>query len=99
MIGLNAVKKTIRCISMTREKSQEMLHVIKDQIESHIGKYAVLKEKDGRNINVFFIKILNPCEGEYSCYDSRGNLRCFIRKHIDFTKILVDDQRLVFLDL
>ena len=99
MIGLNTIKKTIRCFSMKGEKSVELIQGIKNQIESHIGKYALLKEKDGRNINVFFIKIIKPNEGEYPCYDNQGNKRGLLRKYIDFTKIMIDEQRLVFLEL
>ena len=99
MIGLNATKKIIKSFLMDKKKSQDILQAIKNQIDDHIGKYALLKEKNGRNICVYFIRIINSREGEYSCYDSRGKFRCFLRKFLDITQIMTDKQRLVFLDL
>ena len=99
MIGLNATKQVVKSFLMDKGKSLEMLHAIRRQISEHIGKYALLKEKEGRNIFVYFIRIINPGEGEYSCYDSKGKLRCILRKPIDCKQIMTDEQRLVFLDL
>lgn len=97
MIGLNFTKKFYRFPN--KEKSKEILTDIENQIKSHIGKFALLKEKDGRNTQVFFIKIISSKEGEMYCYDFRGNFNCTIKKHLDCIKILTDEQRLVFLDL
>ena len=99
MIGLNATKQAIKGFLMDKSKSQGMLQSIRDQITAHVGKYALLKEKEGRNICIYFIRIINSKEGEYSCYDSRGEFRCFLRKFLDATQIMTDEQRLVFLDL
>ena len=97
MIGLNFVKTFYRIPN--KEKSKEILIDIKNQIQSHIGKFALLKEKDGRNTCVYFLKILNLNEGESYLYDSYGNFQGSIKRYIDTVKILTDDQRLVFLDL
>ena len=97
MIGLNFVKTFYRITN--KEKSKEILKDIENQIQSHIGKFALLKEKDGRNTCVYFMKIISLKEGESYIYDSRGNFQGSIKRYIDVIKILTDDQRLVFLDL
>ena len=99
MIGLNAAKPTIKSFLMDKEKSKDMLQTIKTQIDNHIGKYALLKERDGRNICVYFIKILNSREGEYSYYSSKGLFRGVLKKCIDLKQLMTDEQRLVFLDI
>ena len=99
MIGLYTVKKSSKVTSIDKEYFNDSLSKIKNEITSHIGKFALLREKDGRNIFVYLIRIVSPKEGEYFCYDYKGKFRCTIRKYLDLTQIMTDEQRIVFLDL
>lgn len=74
------------------------MHSIRHQIATQIGKWAILKERDGRNISVHLIRILGTDRGEYPYWDDGGNCRGYIRKTIDPVAIMTNDAQLVFLD-
>ena len=93
MIGMSGFIK-----SVPKGTATAYLHSIRHQIAAQIGKWAILKERDGRNISVFLIRILGADRGEYQCWDDDGDCRGFITKTIDTVAIMTNDAHLVFLD-
>lgn len=93
MIGLNSEVK-----SVPKGTAGAYLHSIRHQIAAQIGNWAILKERDGRNINVYLIRILDANQGEYQYWDDSGNCRGRGIKTIDSTAIMTNDTQLVFLD-
>lgn len=94
MIGLpNTLKRNI-----PKGAAKAYLHSIRHQIATQIGKWAILKERDGRNINVHLIRIVGVDVGEYPYWDEDGNCQGYLTKTIDSIAIMTDDAHLVFLD-
>lgn len=82
-----------------KEDVKIRLQKITKQIESHIGQYALLKEREGRSFVVYMIHLLSVNRGEYACYDNTGSIRCKVTKFLNAIDILTNSQQLVFLDL
>lgn len=94
MIGIPGSIK----VSVPKGTSGAYLHSIRHQIAAQIGKWAILKERDGRNISVHLIRILSVDKGEFPYWDDDGNCRGYIGKTIDTVAIMTNDAHLVFLD-
>lgn len=93
MFGL--IKSAIRT---KLEDNSIRLQNIKNQLVKNVGKYALLREKEGRQLVVYFIQLIAPNRCEYFCYDNTGNVRCRISKYINPIDVLTNVQQLVFLD-
>lgn len=85
-------------LSIPKGTAGAYLHSIRHQIAAQIGKWAILKERDGRNISVYLIRILGIDKGEYPYWDDDGNCQGYIAKTIDTIAIMTNDAQLVFLD-
>lgn len=94
MIGIPGSTK----VSVPKGAAKAYLHLIRHQISAQIGKWAILKERDGRNISVYLIRILSVDKGEYPYWDEDGNCKGYIGKTIDSVAIMTNDAHLVFLD-
>lgn len=94
MIGIPGLVKK----SIPKGTAGAYLHSIRHQIAAQIGKWAILKERDGCNISVYLIRILDIDKGEYPYWDDNGNCRGYIGKTIDTIAIMTNDAHLVFLD-
>lgn len=82
-----------------KEDIKTRLQNITQQLESHIGHYALLKEKEGRSVVVYLIRLLSHNKGEYTCYDATGSVRCKVTKYLNVVDILTNVQQLVFLEM
>ena len=98
MIGLDPPKLNFRTSKMTKEKSMKNLLDISREIEKHIGQFAILKEKDGRNNFVFLIRITSKIGGVYRNFNNAGEYNGDIFKSLSPILILTNVQQIVFLD-
>lgn len=85
-------------ISAVREKIQNSRQCIRQTLMDHVGQYAILIEKGGKQSFSFFIQITSPCTGKYQCYDYEGNFRCFVTKYLDIIQLFIGEQQLIYLD-
>lgn len=95
MIGIPGEKRP----SIPKGTAGAYLHSIRHQIAAQVGRWAILRERDGRNINVYLIRILGVDRGEYQHWDDNGNCCGYIPKTIDTVSIMTNDAQLVFLDV
>lgn len=95
MIGTPNEKKP----SIPKGTSGAYLHSIRHQIAAQVGKWALLRERDGRNISIHLIRIVGVDRGEYQYWDDNGDCRGYLPKTIDTTAIMTNDAQLVFLDV
>ena len=93
MLELNSKAKSI-----PKGTTGTYLHFLRHQISNNIGHWAILKEREGRNINVYLIQILNVKQGMYRYWDDSGNCKGHRIKTIDPVAIMTNDVQLVFLD-
>lgn len=84
--------------SLPKGEATAYLHSIRHQIAANVGKWAILKEKDGRNISACLIQIVGVTQGRCSYYNCMGDIIGHQLKTIDVIAIMTNDAQLVFLD-
>ena len=85
-------------MQMIRDQFQGKHRNIGQEIQDHIGQFAILIEKRGRHSLSFFIQITGKCTAKYRCYDYEGTFRCCLTKYLDIISIIIGEQELVYLD-
>ena len=88
----------IKNLQVLQEKFIKKHNTIQQDILKHLGKYAILIEKRGRNSVSFLIQITGDHTGKYKCYDFEGNFRCCISKYLDVNAMIIGEQELIYLD-
>lgn len=84
---------------LPKDSVKDYFHSIKHQINANIGNWAILREKDGRNIIAHLIQITSLNMGKYMYYDNHGNFVGYLNKNIDLKAIMNNDAQIVFLDM
>lgn len=76
----------------------EKLQFIENELTEHIGQYALVREKSGRNIISYFVYLNTAQTALYWCFDNRGRRRCTLTKYISFIDVMTNNLSIVFLD-
>ena len=90
------VKFTIKG-KLAPEESKDMFQQLKNRLEAHVGKYVILKEKDGRSYNMYLLEVLPNLLGRYKNYDVTGEFIGYTHKRIDPVLVFIGEDNLVFL--
>lgn len=79
------------------EQFKELFQSLKDRLTRHIGKYVMLKEKDGRSYNIYLLEVLSSQLGRYKSYNDQGDFTGYVSKRIDLVLLFIGENQLVLL--
>ena len=95
------VKKQTRSCKLSREQINEKLYTIQQELNRHIGEYAILFVKNVRDRIPYFVKLeLRGKEvvGLYKCYTPEGKFRYFLTHHVNLVDIMTGEQQIVYFE-
>ena len=101
------VKKRTRSCKQTKEQTDQKIQDIYHQLLTHIGKPAILFEKESREMVPYFVVLDSKVGSNLSnlgvvalqkCYHPDGGFRCYISHTVNVLKIMIGDQQIIFFD-